>query len=227
MNTNNAILALGCAAIMTAIGSGTSEAGPPPESSRGTTLEEDFETYVGSDRDPVIRNFRQRGQDAVAFLARKMESEDLTSRVKALGLLRQMGPPFAGSPTGIAALCTVLNDPDTNLRSIAARTLGELGPQAKAAIPMLIKAISTGTNVSGVWALGRIGPEAKAALPVLEPKMTQRTGLERLYAAGAVWKITGDNAEAKKVIETALADPDRHVRMMATNAVRSLELRLR
>jgi HEAT repeat protein len=227
MNTNNVILALACAVIMTAIGSVTSEAAPPPESSPEATLEENFEKFLGYDGDPVIQSFRERGQDAVAFLARKAESKDLSSRVKAVKALRQMGPPFMGSETGVAALCAALNQPDNQLRSIAAGALGDLGPQARAAVPMLIKAISAGTNVNGVWALGRIGPEAKAALPVLESKMRQQTGRERVCAAGAVWKISGSNAEARKVIEAALEDPDRQIRIMATNVVRSLELRLR
>ena len=56
-------------------------------------LEENFEKFLGYDGDPVIQSFRERGQDAVVFLARKVESKDLTSRVKAVKALRQMGPP--------------------------------------------------------------------------------------------------------------------------------------
>src|ERR1035437_7500753 len=112
MNTNNVILALACAAIMTAPGPVTSGAAPPPTSSSEATLEENFEKYVGYDGDPIIQVFRERGQDAVAFLARKVDSTNLTSRVKAVGALREMGPPFTGSETGVAALCAALNDPD-------------------------------------------------------------------------------------------------------------------
>lgn len=149
-------------------------------------------------------------------------------RIKAVGALRQMGPSFTGSDVGMAALMAALDHPDEALRSRAEGALGDLGPRAKAAVPALVKCVAGGTNINGVWALGRIGPDAKAALPVLESKMRQETGRERVYAAGAVWKIGGENTEARRVVQKALEDPDRHVRIDATNALaESPEIRLR
>lgn len=182
-------------------------------------LQAKFDQLQGYQGDPVIQTFRDSGPDAVAFLARQMESKDSTIRVKAVGALRQMGRSYTGSDIGLAALCAALNQSDIEVRSRAEGALGDLGPKAKAAVPALIKCISGGTDINGVWALGRIGPDAKAALPVLESKMRQETGRERVYAAGAVWAIGGENAEAKAVVEKALKDPDKHIQVDARNVL--------
>jgi HEAT repeat protein len=178
-----------------------------------------FDQLRGYNGDPVIQSFRNRGQDAVAFLARQMESKDTIIQVKAVRALRQMGTSFTASDIGLAALCAALNHPDDELCEIAEGALGDLGPQAKAAVPALIKSVSGRTDINGVWALGRIGPDAKAALPVLESKLRQETGRERVYAAGAVLEIGGDNAEARAVVEKALEDPDPHIRIDAKNVL--------
>ena len=126
-----------------------------------------------------------------------------------------MGRSYTGSDICLAALCAALNQSDIEVQSIAEGALGDLGPKAKAAVPALIKCVSGGTDINGVWALGCIGPDAKAALPILESKMRQETGRERVYAAGAVWAIGGENAEAKAVVAKALEDPDKHVQIDA------------
>ena len=178
-----------------------------------------FDQLRGYQGDPVIQVFRDSGQKGVAFLALQMESKDSTIRVKAVAALRKMGPQFTASPVGMAALCAALNQPDTELCSIAEGALGDLGPKGKAAVPALIKCVSKDTDINGVWALGSIGPDAKEALPVLEFKMRQETGRERVYAAGAVWAIGGENAEAKAVVEKALEDPDKHIQIDAHNVL--------
>jgi len=210
-------------------------------------LQAQFDQLQGGTRDPVIQTLRDIGPDAVAFLAHQMKRKDsfikdryvalwpklpalvksrfkqplsaAAIRVKAVEALRYMGPSFTGSDIGLAALRIALDHPDIHLRSIAEGALGDLGPQAKAAVPALIKCVSGCTNINGVWALGRIGPDAKAALPILESKMRQETGRERVYAAGAVWKIGGENAEARMVVMKALEDPDPHVRIDAKNVL--------
>ena len=178
-----------------------------------------FNQLQGFNGDPVIQIFRDSGQDAVAFLARQMKSKKISIRVKAVRALRQMGDPFTAADIGLAALCAALNQPDNDVREIAEGALGDVGPQAKAAVPTLIKCVSGCTDINGVWALGRIGPDAKAALPVLESKMRQETGRERVYAAGAVWAIGGENAEARAVVKKALEDSDPHVRIDAKNVL--------
>lgn len=210
-------------------------------------LEAQFDQLQGYTDDPGIPTLREMGPDAVAFLARQMKRQDsflqdqyialwpkmptflkarlkqpanaAAASVKAVTALRQMGPSFTGTDIGLAALRSALEHPDIEFRSIAEGALGDLGPQAKAAVPALIKCVAGRTNINGVWALGMIGPDAQPALPILKSKMRQETGRERVYAAGAVWQIGGENDEARSVIRKALEDRDRHVRIDATNVL--------
>jgi HEAT repeat protein len=186
---------------------------------KNKVFQAEFAQLQGYQGDPVIKTYRESGQPAVAFLAQQMKSKDSAIRVKAAGALRQMGTSFTSSDVGLAALCAALNPSDVECCSMAEGALGDLGPQAKVALPALIECVSRGTDINGVWALGRIGPDAKAALPVLESKMRQETGRERVYAAGAVWAIGGENAEAKAVVAKALVDPDQHTRIDANNVL--------
>jgi HEAT repeat protein len=151
-------------------------------------------------------------------------------RVKAVGALRQMGHPFTDSDIGLSALTTALNHPDIELRSRAEGALGDLGPQAKAAVPTLIKSVErrtrTGTghmDINGIWALGRIGPDAKVALPLLESIVKQKGGRELVYAAEAVLKIGGDHAAAIAALEKALKDPDSQARREAAEVLKQSE----
>ncbi len=61
-----------------------------------------------------------------------------------------------------------LKSPDINIRREAARSLGEIGPRAKDAVPELIEALNDeDMDLITVRALGRIGPAAKAAAPAI------------------------------------------------------------
>ena len=84
-------------------------------------------------------------------------------RVKAVGALRQIGPPFTASEVGFDALRAALKHSDIDVRSRAEGALGDLGPQAKPALHDLIKSIekrtmtSTGRiGINGIWAVGCI-----------------------------------------------------------------------
>jgi HEAT repeat protein len=79
-----------------------------------------------------------------------------------------------GGPA-VPAIRDVLNDPDDYVRGCAARILAKIGPEARAAVPALIRAIhrpdpTRKPNIlfrEVVEALGEIGPAAKPAVPAL------------------------------------------------------------
>lgn len=221
---------------------------------QGKTLQTHFDQLRGHNGDPVIPTLRDIGPDAVAFLARQMRTKDSFLRAryvtlwpklpafvksklkqpmsasairgKAVAALRQMGPRFTASAVGFAALSSALNHPDSELRLRAEGALGDLGPQATAAVPALIKSVeqrmrtSTGhTDINGIWALGKIGPDAKTALPLLESIMKQNSGRELVYAAEAVLKIGGNKAAAIAALEKGLEDPDPQARREAVEVL--------
>jgi hypothetical protein len=61
-----------------------------------------------------------------------------------------------------------LKSTDIDIRRGAARALGEIGPEAKDAVPELVGALDDeDMDLIAVWALGRIGPAAIAAVPAV------------------------------------------------------------
>jgi hypothetical protein len=83
----------------------------------------------------------------------------------------------------VPALVKALKDPGRDARAAAARGLGLLGPEARAAVPALAEAVrddASGTaRMAAADALAAIGPEARGALPALEaalrdPRMAGR-----------------------------------------------------
>jgi HEAT repeat protein len=79
-----------------------------------------------------------------------------------------------GAPA-VSAVASMLSDPNDEIHPCAAEILSNIGPDAKAAVPDLIRAIEKPTPRYGstteryaAKALGRIGPAARAAIPTLE-----------------------------------------------------------
>jgi HEAT repeat protein len=95
--------------------------------------------------------------------------------IRVLGRMQQPPEPL------VEALCAILNTDQIETSGVqAVEALGELGPGAKASVPLLIKILqSPSTRSSGrnfgpphlpgvVIALGRIGKDANASVPALE-----------------------------------------------------------
>jgi hypothetical protein len=62
-----------------------------------------------------------------------------------------------------------LKSTDIYIRRDAARALGEIGPEAKDAVPELVEALDDeDMDLIAVWALGRIGPAAIVAVPAIK-----------------------------------------------------------
>src|SRR5947209_8398898 len=75
------------------------------------------------------------------------------------------------SPKAVPSLLGPLKDPDANMRFWAARSLGQLGPEAADAVPDLIAALKDDSPMvrgGAAYALGDIGPPAATAIPALE-----------------------------------------------------------
>ena len=82
----------------------------------------------------------------------------------------------------IAALTELLSDPDFRLRQQAARSLKEIGPRARPAVPALTRALFDGdgaVRVAAARALGTIGDTA--AIPELT-RAADTTGWDALHA---------------------------------------------
>jgi HEAT repeat protein len=121
----------------------------------------------------------------------------------------------------VPALIEILNKYPSN-RLGAAIDLGELGPEAKAAVPALAKALKAGDNnfrEKVAEAIGQIGPEASAAVPaLLEAMKASEWGL-RGCAAEAIGRIRPAPDDVVPALESALQDNEDFVRMKAAEAL--------
>ncbi|GEM_PF-6409742 len=119
-------------------------------------------------------------------------------------------------------------DLQTGNHTQAARILGEMGPEAVAAIPAMVKFLE-GDHYGSVWevtqALGAIGPPAKLAVPALIKVMGSRVVYVDVYprtdALRALQKI-----QPEIVVPTLLKlveDPHGQVQNWAFNALRWID----
>ena len=94
----------------------------------------------------------------------------------------------------VERLIRELQDSDSDIRSIAAVTLGEIGPEAKDAIPALIQLLQDQdaegfARANAALALGQIGEGAKDAMSVLIQALRDQDKYVRRDAAGALEEI--------------------------------------
>jgi HEAT repeat protein len=153
----------------------------------------------------------QQKSSNVARLVRTIQTGDFKERYNALEALPVFGPD---AKPAVAALIEALNAPapslpgnfgsiaQMNSRRAAGIALGEIGPEARAAVPALMGLVKNprdGYSAVYCQALGRIGPEAKEALPVLEDALRDEDRGIRFAAADALTRIvptTASNAVA-------------------------------
>ena len=128
-------------------------------------------------------------------------------------------PPTAPPPAevvddaAIAAWVADLSSPDAATKRDAHRALLKAGPQAKAAVPELIKLVNdtSGAASEAIDVLGAIGPDAKKSIPTLVARLTPANGnvapLERLVSA--ICRIEGPRIETTRtmLLSTAKCAP--------------------
>jgi HEAT repeat protein len=117
------------------------------------------------------------------------------------------------------ALSVLMDNGEDAYLAEALVTLGQLGADAKPAVPVLAAALRT-DNCPQCWlaarALGNIGPEAKEAIPAL--RMSLNNDWVRFAAAEALWRA-GDPAAATPVLVQGISDKSPQVRAAAAAAL--------
>ena len=63
-----------------------------------------------------------------------------------------------------------------------------------------------------VKTLGEIGPAAKSAVPALEVRLAKTKGFDRFWVASSIWKITGDVSKSVPVLIELLSDENKYLR---------------
>jgi HEAT repeat protein len=117
-----------------------------------------------------------------------------------------------------------LRSPDPDERRDVLMALGELGPEAREAVPAVIALLKDPTQLPApVMVLGRIGPAAREAVPLLAQALTK---YEKSFPRDeAVALVRIDPAQAPRVVaETlkALDSPDQDLALSADGTLRGL-----
>jgi tRNA A-37 threonylcarbamoyl transferase component Bud32 len=113
----------------------------------------------------VLGKLSQKNEDLIPVLVTALGDVDLKVGKEASKALGSLGPKV------VPVLLEVLKETKSaNAFSRAADAVGNIGPKAKAAAPLLFQALKMDNDVqwqSPIYALGRIGPAAKPAIPAM------------------------------------------------------------
>jgi eukaryotic-like serine/threonine-protein kinase len=130
-------------------------------------------------------------------------------------------PPAPAVPAEVVELMAGLEDRDANARWKAAEALGNMGGQARAAVPALINLLGDQQEVVR-WrtaeALGKIGPDAVRAVPALIRTLSG-TGLAPTEAAKALGRIGPPARESVPSLAAGLGSSDVYFRREIAKAL--------
>ena len=163
----------------------------------------------------LVRMAKDKGpQEADILVQGNFES----SRRTAIGALGRIGPAAVGVLTELA------DDKDDMMRKYIADALGEIGFEARAAVPVLTNWVKRddGVCAAASRALGQIGPDAATAVAPLMAPLDGNDFWSRYYAAEALGKI-GSQARAAIPALTKLQKEGGQVGAAATEAIRLIE----
>ncbi|HTU89421.1 MAG TPA: HEAT repeat domain-containing protein [Gemmataceae bacterium] len=152
---------------------------------------------------------REQVRDAV-FKA--LRDSDAGVRLAALEALANLGKPeLAELPILLSVLRRSVERQQYKASLLVARSLAQLGPRAKDAVPELrelLKAEDRGVRIAAMSALRKIGPAARDAAPELVEALKDTDRVVRMQAAFALAVIdpslTGTGREALRVLILAL-----------------------
>jgi HEAT repeat protein len=163
----------------------------------------------------------RRGSMAVVLLAVLWASTLLGAPPSALDTVESR---LKSEPT-VGDLIKSLGDKEELHRAVAASALGELGPDAREAIPALTVALGDKSNKvrsRAFSALGSIGPAAKSAVPLLIKGMRDKDKSVRWSSAWALGRLGPAAGKAVPDLVAALNDQDPDVASCAVEALGSI-----
>src|SRR5262245_29315463 len=105
----------------------------------------------------------------------------------------------------VPGLRTALADPEPAIAELAARGLHQIGPDASAAVPDLVKRLreppSEAFREAAISALGGIGPRARAAVPLLLEQFQRKEASVRTRQA-ILWAVGQIGPGARAAVPT-------------------------
>jgi HEAT repeat protein len=175
----------------------------------------------------------------VSLLVPQLAPEKIADRMSALHAVWGLAPE---AQEAIPALSRLLECDQRNVARIAAKALGDIGPQAAPAIPLLLAELARRPNAHdrserGAFceALGKMGPAARSAIPALlvelndaplsrpQPEDFDQFGQHRVEAAiSALVGIGITDSAVLAAIRRHLSNETERVRSRALRAISQL-----
>lgn len=185
----------------------------------------------------LLSGCAKKNGPSVKELILQVEKGDFTAKLLALDKLGELG---SDAKPAVPTLITILGDDkspipgadeaveqttisrpeeaNATLRSAAAATLGDIGPDAKAAIPALLKSLKDKdkyVRCVSADALAGIGLKEERVLSALKETLNDPLSKVRLDAADALNELDPDNPDALAALVKLLKDKDPHIRCHA------------
>jgi HEAT repeat protein len=148
--------------------------------------------------------------------AAAFRDSQLVVRVNAARALAKVDPSKHKVVVGVVV--EGLRDSSADVRRSVVETLGELGPEARTALPQLNAALQD-RNVevrrAAADSLARLGPDARGSVGALTDALKDPDAEVRVRAAQALWKVDKQSLTALPVLMKALSDPSDTARAWA------------
>jgi len=163
---------------------------------------------------------------AAPMLTWAMTDPDRFVRWAAARTVGRMSPDKLNIPDVVRNLIRMVDDPDLDLRVMAAESLDRLGPPAKAAVPALARATGKGDaeiRRAAIRALTGIGTDAAPAIPDIAAALKFSDVRVRRAAAEALSQFGALAKPAESDLSQALNDEDAEVRRHAADALLKLQ----
>jgi HEAT repeat protein len=180
---------------------------------------------MGLDPMAAVRNL---ARPAVPDLIAALGDNDEEVRLCAAVTLGQFGPNAASAVEPLIE--SVRDEAHPVVIPSAIKALGEMGPVAIRALPVLapmVRAPESRNYIMAIHAFWRIGPKGQAEASIVVPKLIDRLGTstwprERAWIAEILVEMGPAAREAIPALSMAAADPEQEVALAAANALRTL-----
>ena len=174
-----------------------------------------------------LDSFGPKGEAATHSLIEVIEQdEDDSVRRHAAQILSRVSPASISIPILLEALRREQSRKDIPAAGSILQTLGQIGPEAAPAIPVLVETYDTATNEhergSAMIALGGIGPAARVALPTILKATKDPHWFPRGLALEALIKIQVEPDVVIPLLISALRDKQGAVQRIAAIGLRQL-----
>ena len=144
----------------------------------------------------------------------------------AVGALARVSPASIAVPILVKALRREQSRKDAHLAGAILQTLGQIGPEAAPAIPVLVETYNTAVNEhergSAMIALGGIGPNARVTLPTILKATQEPSWFVRGLALEALIKIKVEPDVVVPALISALRDKQGAVQRIAAEGLGQL-----